>query len=293
MGEAHKIIREIHHVGGDTPERLVSQATCAALERRGLWLLGMSDAGQGYEMARPSPPHAHLLASLGGEGRVWIDGQWHDCPPGTAYLTPPDRPMGFHPMAGRRWQFGWVYFAHVPQEPPVIVGEPRRVETDTQQLAWAIEGLHREATGVGEAELLDAWAGLVHAHAMRIIRPETVRDPLWRLWAEVEARLAEPWTVRRLADHAGREPEALRRLCLRHLGTSPMRHVTDLRMRRAQTLLVSTQGKLFAVARAVGYNNVFAFSTAFKRYTGHSPDAFRRSTRGPIDQLTHRRRRNG
>jgi transcriptional regulator GlxA family with amidase domain len=54
-----------------------------------------------------------------------------------------------------------------------------------------------------------------------------------------------------------------------------MQHVTHLRMRRAETLLQSTTAKLAVIARMVGYENVFAFSTAFRRIY-HVPPSLRR-----------------
>ena len=48
-------------------------------------------------------------------------------------------------------------------------------------------------------------------------------------------------------------------------------------MREAAALLSSESYKLAEVARRVGYDNVFAFSTAFKRQFGTAPAYFRRA----------------
>jgi AraC-like DNA-binding protein len=58
-----------------------------------------------------------------------------------------------------------------------------------------------------------------------------------------------------------------------------MRQLAILRMRRAGMLLESTDQKIGAIARAVGYDNAFAFSTAFKRYAGASPAQYRERRR--------------
>ena len=87
--------------------------------------------------------------------------------------------------------------------------------------------------------------------------------------------LAHPWTLAQLADSAAMSAEHLRRLCRRQTGRGPMHQVTFLRMRRAATLLESTRHKVRAIARTVGYDNPFAFSTAFKRHLGASPAAYR------------------
>jgi AraC-like DNA-binding protein len=55
-----------------------------------------------------------------------------------------------------------------------------------------------------------------------------------------------------------------------------MRYVTLLRMRHAAALLASDSYSVEDVARQVGYENAFAFSTAFKRLMGDSPTGYRR-----------------
>ena len=54
-----------------------------------------------------------------------------------------------------------------------------------------------------------------------------------------------------------------------------MQQVTHMRMSRAAALLESTPQKLQAVAAAIGYESAFTFSTAFKRWAGRSPNAYR------------------
>lgn len=100
-------------------------------------------------------------------------------------------------------------------------------------------------------------------------------DRLWNLWAEVDARLAEEWTLERLADIAALCPEALRCLSLGTLVRSPMRQVTHMPIRRAETLLRSTTDKLYRIAQQVGCQNPFAFSAAFSRWKQKSPSQCR------------------
>jgi AraC-like DNA-binding protein len=71
--------------------------------------------------------------------------------------------------------------------------------------------------------------------------------------------------------------EHLRRLCLAGQGCSPMGYVTALRMRRASVLLRTSQVKIEAIATEVGYGGIYAFSTAFKRWSGVPPRAWRKT----------------
>ena len=54
-----------------------------------------------------------------------------------------------------------------------------------------------------------------------------------------------------------------------------MQHLTFLLIQRAKYLLSSTDDKIDSIARVVGYENPFAFSTLFKHWVGWSPPRYR------------------
>ncbi len=96
---------------------------------------------------------------------------------------------------------------------------------------------------------------------------------LWQLWEEVASSLAEPWTITEMARRVHLSEKQLQRLSLRELGRSPRQQLIWLRMRRAAELL-QTDAKIDTIARDVGYQNPFVFSTTFKRVMGWSPSAY-------------------
>ena len=270
-----KTIRETAHIGHDTKEQISPPSAFPALYTRGLNLAGLSDAGHGYRMHRPQPQFGHLLVTLGGAGRVLVDDKWLECGEGYAYVSPPNAPSAFETQAGPRWQFAWIFLDSMGNSRIGLLAGERSclVPADAKPLATAIEGLYREGVGRADGTLLDQWAHLIDAYCRRITQPSPAHDidPLARLWLSVDARLAANWSVTSLSDAAGVSSETLRKLCILHHGRSPMQEVTRLRMRRADTLLQSTTAKLAVIARMVGYENVFAFSTAFRRIYGVPP----------------------
>jgi len=272
MAEA---LRETHSVA-DSPERVVGENVWPGLARHHLSIVGLTDGGRGYEMQRLRPANGHLLICYGGSGEAWVDGGWQPCGNGQAYIAPPGVPMGFRTVGRQRWQFGWVFLPVVVDQAPLITAKsPKLAAVDPRPIVGAIEGLYLETVGAAHIDRLNLWGDLVNAYARDIARGGEEVDPLWQLWAEVDARLSEPWTLERLADRAGMLPESLRRQTLRTIGRSPMRQVTHLRMLRAEALLRSTHDKLFNIAAQVGYQNPFAFSTAFRRWKGQPPKAIR------------------
>ena len=276
MRVSHNDLRETHTVGDDTPEKIIAPTVSPLMRTFHIGLAGVSDAGEGFDMVRPNPHYGHILACFSGHGRVLVSGRWQECGPGMAYLTPPNVPHAYHTVPDVRWGFAWIWWHVAPGEPPLIeCTEPLLVPADAEYLRSAILGLYRESIGPAQPTVLDHWVELVHAYAARLGQIAQRRRSLISLWEQVDANLGYPWTRQLLADTAGMSGESLRRLCQREAGRGPMHQLTLLRMQRAAMLLESTTHKIEQIARAVGYANAFAFSTAFKRHMAVAPAAFR------------------
>jgi AraC-like DNA-binding protein len=88
---------------------------------------------------------------------------------------------------------------------------------------------------------------------------------------------ARPWTVPELAAAVGQSRATLARRFAALVGQPPMAYLTWWRMTRAAGLLRDSDAPLSAIARQVGYESQFAFSHAFKRLFGQSPNQYRLS----------------
>ncbi|MEA3272630.1 MAG: AraC family transcriptional regulator, partial [Patescibacteria group bacterium] len=64
---------------------------------------------------------------------------------------------------------------------------------------------------------------------------------------------------------------------------APMEYVKQLRLKKAQMLLISTDESVAAVGNAVGYGDPFHFSRLFKTFVGNSPKSYRNRSRHLID----------
>jgi transcriptional regulator GlxA family with amidase domain len=117
----------------------------------------------------------------------------------------------------------------------------------------------------------------IERYVDRFVAPWRREQRLVAVWEAVREDLGRPWTQRDLADVARTSGEHLRRLCRASLGRSPMRQLAFLRMQHAAHLLATSDLKIDAIARVVGYANPFAFSTTFKRMTGFRPSHYRAS----------------
>ena len=63
---------------------------------------------------------------------------------------------------------------------------------------------------------------------------------------------------------------------LKKNGTSFTKITTDLRRKKALELLENANNRIISIARDVGYADPYYFSHCFKKYTGRSPDDYRK-----------------
>ena len=271
---------DILTIGRRTREIIVGPQACPSLSLYGIGLTGVSHCDDEFCFVRHRSDIAQLLVAFDGAGEVLVDGVWQRCTAGSAYLTPTGALHAYHSVpnatseSGANWVVCWVLYnggTHAP--PDVGVDEPALLEVDGAALRNAIENLYQEAMGLAEPAILQSWASLVYSYAQRVISPTSRLSAVWKA---VGADLAFPWSLSDLSDIVGVTPEQVRRLCQRELGCSPMHYVTELRMRAAASLLSAEFYTIEAVAERVGYENAFAFSTAFKRRMGITPSDFRR-----------------
>jgi AraC family transcriptional regulator, arabinose operon regulatory protein len=105
-------------------------------------------------------------------------------------------------------------------------------------------------------------------------------ERLLRVIEHVDAHLAEPLDVSRLAAVVHLSASRLTHLFRAYLGTSPQRYVERQRMIRAKQLLDLTGRPVASIARELGWADSLYFSQRFRRFTGQSPTAYRRRDAG-------------
>ncbi|WP_158842776.1 AraC family transcriptional regulator [Saccharothrix deserti] len=138
----------------------------------------------------------------------------------------------------------------------------------------------------GQDIVLDRLLDLLLVYALRewFDRPEANTPGWYRALGDeivgpaLRAMHDEPqraWTVAELAARAGVSRAALARRFTTLVGVPPLTYLTGWRMDVAANLLTRPDTTIDSVARAVGYADGFAFSTAFKRVRGVRPSDHR------------------
>ncbi|MGP2442373.1 GlxA family transcriptional regulator [Streptomyces sp. JW3] len=117
---------------------------------------------------------------------------------------------------------------------------------------------------------------VVHDYAPR---PQgSVLEPLLT-W--LQENLGRDLTLADIAAQAGTSTRTLIRRFREQTGTTPLQWLHRARVRRAQHLLETTRHPVERIATQVGFGSPTAFRERFKRTTGVSPHAYRRTFSSP------------
>lgn len=143
-------------------------------------------------------------------------------------------------------------------------------------LAALYERSPRAAASAGSSLLLELLLDLFAGSSARrdgLCQDERIRRAL----DLAEERCLDGVTAPELARAAGLGEVQFRKLFRRQTGVSPKRHLTELRMRKACELLVSSPGlRVRELSKALGFKGEWHFCSSFKRFSGSSPAAYRR-----------------
>lgn len=273
-------------IGPDCQERFLALdiPAAAALRDLGVQLAGVSALAPPYRMVRSRPDFHCVVGTTGGAGWCEIAG----CPPrlgsGELLVIPAGTPCAYG-IRGRRWDIAWFHLDARRGLGAALARRPAAVHQAVllPRLAGAMEAYLTEARDddVGAQRAAALAARLVACQLERELaadldpRAAQARRRLQELWDAVDRDLRRRWTVAELAARLHESPASLFRLCAKHGGERPMAMVARLRLERARLLLRESDEPLKAVAARVGYRNAFAFSAAFKRFAGVSPQGFR------------------
>lgn len=285
MRRAENAIVERLEIPSTCRERFVPLSADAAqpLRSRHVILAGLSDLGSGYEVGRPEPFHHLLLYTVSGAAQLQTSDAAHRLGKGQVLIAPARLPYGYR-ISSRRWRIIWFHLADNEYWWALRQGELLiRPSYHIDNVLRAMEGHLSESLSDDHGAKRSAlqFAEVLGSYLDRELNEDL--DPvarkmhhrLYALWDHVNAHLQEPWSVARLAAHLHMSPVHFHRISMQYGGSSPMQMVTRLRLERAKELLTQDY-PLKLIASLVGYQNPYAFSVAFKRYTGLSPRDYRR-----------------
>jgi AraC-like DNA-binding protein len=157
-----------------------------------------------------------------------------------------------------------------PEIVPMLQAMEREVRTERAGSA----GILARLADVVSASIVRGWVECGCADVRGWL--EALRDP--RLSRAIGALHRDPgrnWTVEELAVETGSSRSAFAERFLAVTGQTPLRYVTELRMRLAAEWIGRERMPIEVAAERLGYGSQAAFSRAFKRVMGQPPGVVR------------------
>ncbi|MEV2213178.1 helix-turn-helix domain-containing protein [Streptomyces sp. NPDC050997] len=111
--------------------------------------------------------------------------------------------------------------------------------------------------------------------------PRSQCDTVGEVLVWMERHLDEEVTVEQLAERAHMSPRTFARRFQQETGTTPYRWILRQRVLLAQRLLEGTDETVDAIAGRTGFGNAAALRHQFVRAVGTTPNAYRRTFKGP------------
>lgn len=193
-------------------------------------------------------------------------------------------------MAGRRMTVHWEHAAVLAEISPHLVLERSLYVIDRDRVTCSggtapIDLMHALISrhhGAYFAQLVSDW--FMHTEIRPSAGPQraglvervgTTNPAILDAVEAMEANVAEPLDLQRLASCAGMSPRQLNRVFKARLDRSTMQYYRDLRLEKAQSLLRNSPLSLTEIALATGFANSSHFSRAYSAQFGQPPSAYR------------------
>jgi AraC-like DNA-binding protein len=162
------------------------------------------------------------------------------------------------------------------QRYPGLVPILSTMEREVSAARVGFAGILARLADVVAAMIVRGWVECACGNASGLVA--ALRDP--RLASALLALHQHPgrdWTVAQLAEHCNTSRSVFADRFQATIGMSPLRYVTELRMRLATQWLTLERLPIEEVAQRLGYTSQAAFSRAFKRITGKTPGLSRKA----------------
>lgn len=214
---------------------------------------------------------------------------------GELWLTAPDVPLTIvhhAPGPGGRMRADWIHasfrlhgtidIGHLLVMPLIVRGDAARelggfiermAALDTDSAGGLDAAIRRLEIGFGVLRTILGISRLTPSARHFLKDPGRLLD----VFRYVEETYDQPLDIDALAREAHLSRSRFLHMFQEQTGTTPMRYVKQVRIRAAQTLLVTRDLTVAEISARVGFRNPFHFSRAFCSLTGMPPLTYRRT----------------
>ena len=240
-------------------------------------------------LQRGTAPFLVIQHTLVGEGRLDFAGVQHRLVPGQTMVLSMPHAHRYWLERGGQWEYFWMVLngreaLRLARElidangPVATLAEPvvDRIAAACLTLIERVDITPGEASAAAYGAMVALHDGVFGADAA----PEQAVLPAFaRVIAHVEANLARPLQVERLAAIAEMSRGHFVRQFSTALGIAPSDFVLERRLERIERLLLATDMSVVGIARATGFADADYLAKAFRRRRGLAPLEFRAAGR--------------
>jgi transcriptional regulator GlxA family with amidase domain len=198
-------------------------------------------------------------------------------------------------LDGRRCTSHWMYVDELARRFPAAIVDPDVLYVDDDPVissAGAAAGIDaclylvrkeqgsRVANGIARRMVVPPHRDGGQAQYIEQPVAPTTQGELRELLDWLCANLAEPFTVRQLANRAMMSERTFARRFVQETGTTPQRWLTGQRILLAQQLLEETGDTVDRIAELAGFGNATALRHHFRIWRGTTPNAYRHLFQG-------------
>ena len=256
----------------------------APFRSAGIRGVGVHEVAPPYEIKRTGAPWHLVMLTVSGEATWEGPDTSGKIGAGDIWVGAAETPHRFY--ATDAWQF--VSAALFPIDDFAWIEHRvfcQPAQSDLRHLWNATEAYLAESTS--DTKNTDHPAAHLAGYISASIRRELEQNPegagsrtrlkLWRLWETVNAGPGDTWSVASMAKQINMSVRHFQRIMKEQYGITAEAMLKRIRMEHARELLLSTELSLEQICERAGYQSVYAFSKAFKRYFDISPGLYRKS----------------
>lgn len=257
-------------------------------EERGLTSLSVYNVG--FQRCGASDPwgpglrdHFLIHHVVSGNGTFTASGNTYTIHSGDTFLAYPDSTIAYQPSVSDPWEYYWVGFNgsdarlllrqtdFSPQSPVISTDFGDRLRTLLLQI-YESRGSQPYAQARMAGGLYLCLAYLMENSSTPALSGAELSTGYLRYALDfVAGNYSRDISVEDIARSSGISRSGLYRAFMKHMGVSPIRYLTSVRINQACALLRRSDLSVEAVACSVGFDDALYFSRVFKAQTGSSP----------------------
>ncbi len=255
----------------------------------GITLGGISLLSKGFFAERPKNRNEHILIfTLQGKGLIQTeDGTTYTVEAGDVMISPAQTLGHRHAPLDNFWKIIWIRLQNNANWQDVASSSfTIRKFHYGNDLHDAADNLIKEHVNHEHraVRLIELYSEMIIIYLQRELSnelPISLRDVRYRLnqlWNSVNANLSYDWNLDYMSEKAGLSRTHFIRLCKKLFQTTPGERVKEMRMNRAESMLLHLDCPVYIISETVGYKNPYAFSAAFHHHFGITPSEYRKKT---------------